>query len=135
MRPAARAQREAEHYEQKYQTLCTSEQELVTKLANLKQVTEENRDMVGYLRGEVVRLAGVLEDTRTDDEAVAVAQSHVQRMSMQLEDHLSMEMLIVLETQPDPVKKQSCYTYVSVFESAASLLASVSLIFLLICGG
>jgi hypothetical protein len=121
-------QRDVEYYEEKYRGLCIDEQDLVAKFDGIKAVTEKNRELLAYLGREAERLTGSVEKSGEDQDAVTVVRSHIARMSLQFEDHLSMEMQAVLARQAPCPKAPPHETHDFPAVAIASFLFSFSIL-------
>jgi hypothetical protein len=102
--PGQDLQRDIQYYNQKLTALCARERELTAKLEELKQIGDENAELLGVLRDRAASESEYSEYERTQDDQLDAAACHLEALAMQLEDHLSFEMqLTVAANPPAPV--------------------------------
>lgn len=94
---------ERDYYQRKYESLCEKESELASKIAECQALSAKNQGILDELKREKARLMSILSSKQVNVNDIDIAAAHIERLWMQLEDHLSMESQFVRGLQ---VQKQ-----------------------------
>lgn len=85
------AERDLEFYRERLNKVSQKEAELEVKLEKVRNITETNEKTLKDLISEQEQLAAQLSTRDLNVEKIEMAIAHVERLQMQLEDHLSTE--------------------------------------------
>ena len=80
-----------EFYQEKLESLSAQSAELTSRIEDCKRVCATNEQILRDLRSEKERLQAVIAAKQVNLDEVNQVGSHIERLWMQLHDHLSME--------------------------------------------
>ena len=82
---------ELAYYKEKYESLCQKESELESKISRCKTLSAQNAEIIEELKREKSRLMSIQASKQVNINDIDFAAAHIERLWMQLEDHLSAE--------------------------------------------
>jgi predicted nuclease with TOPRIM domain len=83
--------RDLQFFRERYETLCSSRSELVNKLNDLRDLTRRNVEISERIIRENSRLMETVESRHVRREDIEEAKTHLERLTMQLEDYMTFE--------------------------------------------